>query len=161
MPYFQRLGCRALSCFLLRIGCSSWIAFSIYFSVRVISGETHDFAHSMLPANPPQEGGEAPNLPIGVMGPAAPSIDFLKTKRLLVFRSISRGRRKPRTYFLADIQAAGNGFPVFTPENSSGSRGAFEKPGAMEQLRSQSRRRIKGFDQRLREGKRAPFGDIG
>lgn len=72
--------------------------------MRVISGETHDFAHSMLPANPPQEGGEAPNLPIGVMGPAAPSIDFLKTKRLLVFRSISRGRRKPRTNFLADIQ---------------------------------------------------------
>lgn len=51
------------------------------------SGPESSTSHN--PGHPPQEG-EAPNLPIGVMGPAAPSIEFLLKKIPSVLRGCQR-----------------------------------------------------------------------
>ncbi|KAJ8746853.1 hypothetical protein K2173_012904 (mitochondrion) [Erythroxylum novogranatense] len=61
------------------------------------------------------QGGEAPNLPMGVMGPEAPSIDFLRTKIVRVFRSITRGHRQPRADFRTRIEED-IGLPTASPE---------------------------------------------
>ena len=57
----------------------------------------------------PNEGGqpqgeEAASQPIGVMGPAVPSTDFLRKKIVLVLRSCARGYRRPRSDLLQRIE---------------------------------------------------------
>lgn len=57
----------------------------------------------------PTEGGqpqgeEAASQPIGVMGPAVPTKDFLKNIILLVLRSCARGYRRPRSDLIQRIE---------------------------------------------------------
>lgn len=99
------LGSRALSVVLIRMGCSGVLTLAIGFAVRALlaTEAAPVLGNMMSPTGSDSAPNEAISQPTGVMEPAAPSIDFLKRKILLVFRSISRGHRKPRTNFLADI----------------------------------------------------------
>ena len=122
------LGSRALSVVLIRMGCS-WPWPLVFALLALLATEAAPVLGNMMS---PTGSDSAPNIsqPTWVMEPAAPSIDFLKS---LVFRSISRGHRKPRKNFVADIHED-LGLETASPQkNSSGSRIIFKKPGAMEQ----------------------------